>query len=215
MVGGDAAWWLTALFGMTALFHTGRIVVSRGSHPVDFAADGLHVLMSVAMVAMVWPWGMRVPAIGYGAVFTAAAAWFGAVAMYRLGPAHAGHGGVLGAWYHAAMMASMVWMALVMSVSAEPLAVVTAGGRSAGGMAMAGMSMPASSPGGAPAPSGAMPGWAGWSCRALAVGFAVAALIFIAAALRASLSGGRAAPLARFANGLMAAGMSIGFALMA
>lgn len=73
------------------------------------------------MIAMPWMWGMSIPVPLSVAVFTAAALWYAFRALFRPasaagpGDGHPHHGPVL-LWYHAAMMAAMVWMAVLMSM---------------------------------------------------------------------------------------------------
>ncbi|MEU1628065.1 DUF5134 domain-containing protein [Streptomyces sp. NPDC020096] len=88
------------------------------------------------MIAMVWPWGIDVPALPQIVVFAAGALWFVCSALW--------HGGfrlrtLLGSLFRAVMMSAMVWMVAVMDSGG-----MTAGQGSGGaGQAMAGMDMSA------------------------------------------------------------------------
>jgi hypothetical protein len=73
----------------------------------------LHVLMSLAMIAMVLPWRIGSFVVPQAAFFAASSLWFVAVAMVApsspaRGPSHLR----LHSVFHAAMMAAMVWMLL-------------------------------------------------------------------------------------------------------
>jgi Domain of unknown function (DUF5134) len=88
-----------------------RLVISwlRG-RDTERDADGLHVLMGVAMAGMLQPRLMPVPGAFWGAVFAAAAAWFGwraARAGHRASRARRAHHGA-----HAVECAAMVYMLL-------------------------------------------------------------------------------------------------------
>ncbi|MBO0820630.1 MAG: DUF5134 domain-containing protein [Nocardiopsaceae bacterium] len=202
----------------------------------------LHVLMSAAMIAMVGVRELWIPPIALVTVFTAAAGWFGGQALFGVAGHHgsSGHHGdsVYQNWFHAGMMAAMVWMAVAMDLASP-----TPGG------GMGGMSMPASmsgsgmsgtgTSGSAPAGIGS-PAWAGPVSLALAAVFfaatagqAIAALRPLAAPVgqrageRAGRrTGPRAGPgdpghsvadivLRDGAGALMAAGMAIALLAMA
>jgi hypothetical protein len=73
--------WLAAgtavLMIVIAIYCAGRLAISRlrGRH-TELDADGLHVLMGVAMAGMLEPRLTPVPGTAWRAVFAAAAAWF-------------------------------------------------------------------------------------------------------------------------------------------
>jgi hypothetical protein len=74
--------WLPGVFAAVmitvAAYSAGRIAVSRRRGQVtEFDADGLHVVMGVAMAGMLVPGLNVLPASLWAAVFAAAAAWFG------------------------------------------------------------------------------------------------------------------------------------------
>jgi hypothetical protein len=208
VVGSPAVQWtLSLVFAVTAGYYVYRPAARRVGGWKAALDDALHVLMSVAMVAMVWPWGMAVPVMLYIVTFTAAMLWFVARALFTTSTLNPiGHHDSCGqAWYHAAMMAAMIWMGLAMSVAMTgvPSGKATTGAAAA---QMPGMDMgagPASA--GAPSPP---PLWIYVPSVALAIGFGVAAVWFVVAQLRDR----RVSALSGAASGLMAAGMA--FALL-
>ncbi|MCZ4521744.1 DUF5134 domain-containing protein [Rhodococcus ruber] len=109
-------WATTALFVFAAGYCLYRITcAARWTVRID---HGFHLVMCVAMIAMAWPWGLGVPPIPQGVLFTAAAVWF-AISAARTVPSSVGvdehpHGPLMGS-YHAFMMAAMVWMVAVMA----------------------------------------------------------------------------------------------------
>ena len=101
---------LTGVFAICAVLYLLQIHAAR-SWSVRLAWS-LHALMAAAMIAMAWPFGMSISPIAYVLVFTACALYFAYAGLFK---ARLGH-----AWYHAAMMGSMVLMAVVMSASGMP-----------------------------------------------------------------------------------------------
>ncbi len=231
---------LTAVFAAVCVWYLVILcrVVTRLSRKLAVISIGLHVLMCLAMISMVWPWGTRVPVIALVTVFTAGAAWFAGLALFRVRAA--GHdlvhaAGRFAGWYQAGMMGAMVWMAVAMSAATAPaglLAAGAAGQASSGGMSgMSGMSMGASS---ASSTSGTIGtsatlsaltlghplGWVGTVCLALCVVFFAAGAWFAVAALRAlaapDLAGHRTGSTVHDGMGaLMAAGMGVALLAMA
>jgi hypothetical protein len=68
---------LAALMIMVAVYCAGRLALSRlRGRDTELDADGLHVLMGVAMAGMLEPGLSPVPGTAWRAVFAAAAAWF-------------------------------------------------------------------------------------------------------------------------------------------
>ena len=108
---------LSVLFAVSGAWYLAILVRPRARGVAGYresAGACLHVLMSVAVVVMCWPWGERFPAIAQVTVFTAAAAWFARQALFggdalRVRCAN---------WYHAATMAAVVWIAVLMSAPA-------------------------------------------------------------------------------------------------
>jgi hypothetical protein len=115
MIGLESLRWvLTASFGATCLFHLIRCLRPVFlSEPIgeNWVSEALHLLMGVAMTAMIWPWSHAVPTPLWVAVFTASTGWFVARTMRsagrRLVPA-----------FFATSMAAMVWMGASMPAQA-------------------------------------------------------------------------------------------------
>jgi hypothetical protein len=133
--GGGVRLALTALFAVIGACYLGAAALElrgaeqgRGGRALG---GGLHVLMSAAMISMWWPWGADIPAIAQVTVFTAAAGWFAGQAIFGGDGQHGG--GCQGNWYHAGMMAVMVWLPVAMELMSPPSA----------GSGMSGMAMPA------------------------------------------------------------------------
>ncbi|MFK0295266.1 DUF5134 domain-containing protein [Streptomyces sp. NPDC090442] len=108
-------WVLTALNALPVLYGL-RSVVARDGALVDRIDHGLHVLMGVLMIAMVWPWGMGLPAGPQVGVFVAGALWFGCAGPLRAQSADRGRA-LLAALPHVLMMGAMAWMVAVMGSS--------------------------------------------------------------------------------------------------
>ncbi|MFD7023365.1 DUF5134 domain-containing protein [Promicromonospora sukumoe] len=127
-------WATTALFGALAAHSLWRLSTTR--RPFDAASHLLHLGMSAVMVAMVWPWWARLPALPQvaffalgAAVFAGAAGWYGLGAPGPGAPARGAPGSgpttaVPSAGHHrsarcqvvhAVMMLAMVWALAVMT----------------------------------------------------------------------------------------------------
>jgi Domain of unknown function (DUF5134) len=231
---------LTAVFAAVCLWYLVILcrVVTRLSRKLAVISISLHVLMCLAMISMVWPWGTRVPVIALVTVFTAGAAWFAGLALFRV--REAGHdlghaAGRFAGWYQAGMMGAMVWMAVAMSAATAPAGLLAAGAAGAvdqagsGGMSgMSGMGMGATATAGTSASPATLSaftlghpaGWVGTVCLALGVVFFAAGAWFAVAALRAlaapDLAGHRTGSTAHDGMGaLMAAGMGVALLAMA
>lgn len=161
-------WVVTGLFSLTAV-ECVLAVVARRRPWTWVVSHGLHFVMAVAMVAMAWPWGARLPATAPAVFFVLAAITFVAMAIVvaRTTGLRLRYG------YHALMMLATGWMYAIMGAhwfparasaqdAAEPAT-------SMPGMDMAGAGMPASS--GSPLWFSAV-SWLG------TVGFAVAAVFW-------------------------------------
>ena len=217
---------LSVLFAVTGAWYLTVLVHSRLRGVVGYGESvsaALHVLMSVAVIAMFWPWGARFPAIAQVTVFTAAAAWFAGQALFS--------GDALRArcanWYHAATMAAVAWIAVVMSAPATAVTAVAAtagsGSMSAdmGGMDMGGMDMggaASASPGtgiaGGPGTATTMAiGWAGPVCLVLAAGFFAIAAWYAFAALRPLATPGARNPSGTLSRDLASALIAVGLAV--
>lgn len=105
-------WIDTALFGASIAGYVYVLVAQHGrwTRTVNHL---LHQVMSVAMIAMVWPVGINLPAVGLMDFFLLAAVWFVLVA----GRVSCGAPDRLTNGYNAVMMAAMAWMYAVMNDS--------------------------------------------------------------------------------------------------
>lgn len=210
-----AQWLLSAVFALT--FSYAMVGIIRPGSVRDRFAYCLHALMSVAMFAMVWPWGIHALLVPQVVVFTAAALWFTAIAVAGRAPTpdseereghHDGKGTLL---YHGGMMAAMAVMAAgmtTMGTSQHSVSSMSMG-------SMPGMDMSSGSSGGMP-----MPLWVTLVSAACAISFGVAALYFLGSALAAATGNERRSSLARSRavratwNLLMAVGMAALFVPM-
>lgn len=109
-------WALTLIFSATALYATVRLFADRKL--LLIVGNVLHLVMSVVMVAMCWPWWSVLPAVPQTLFFSAGVVWFGAIAILQVRRriSRATVGGH-SAWHqvaHAVMMLAMVWMILAM-----------------------------------------------------------------------------------------------------
>ena len=228
MIGNEVSRWvLSALFaglGAWYLAAAGRELfpLGRRRRLVPAVGAGLQAVMCAVMIGMSWSWGAGIPAIAQVTVFTAGGGWFAGQALFggRTGAASVGDpagespggpaGGYGASWYHAAMMAAMVWMAVAMSALTTP-ATVPAGSGTAGTAgpmgAMPGMAA-AAGPGPAGMAMGAPAWWVSAGCLLLCAAFFGAALYF---ATTLWLRQGRGAGT----GALMAAGMAVTFLQMA
>lgn len=192
---------LTVLFTVTALGYLG-FAFRPGSTGVSRVSDVLHVLMSIAMLAMPWSWGMTLAPPTLQIIVFAVATLFYLVLTLgggRYGShEHHGPGGsgrlVLG--YHVVMMAAMV----VMGVMMLPMA---------GGAAMSIPEMDMSS--GGHSMHGSWTGWTpiSWILVALFAAATIWMLVRLIASARV-----RQHPLARLDGVLlllMSAGMALAF----
>lgn len=101
---------LAVLMIMIAVYCAGRLVVSRlRGRDIEVVADGLHVLMGVAMAGMFEPRLTPIPGAVWRAVFAVAAAWFAwrAIRAGRRPSARCAHPAA-----HAVECAAMVYMVL-------------------------------------------------------------------------------------------------------
>jgi hypothetical protein len=220
-------WILSAAFAVAAGYYLGHVVRRWRPRPGWWSTlgDGLHALMGIAMIVMLW--NSVVPIIAYVMVFTAAMLWFVAEALFvahppATGPAAVGHAlrHPHDAWYHAMMMGSMVWMAVVMSTMSSPVSSFSDSMQTPSddmaSMAGMSMSMPAASmtPGGTEAMS-VLPLWTKAPCVVLAIVFCAAAIRLIARGLRPVISRRTGSVTAELIGGVMAAAMAVTFAEMA
>lgn len=117
-----AQWAFTAVFGVLAVYLVGRLV-TEWRKPLQVVMHLFHLVMSVVMVAMVWPWWGYVPAWMQVALFAAGAVWFavlaGLLATKRISHFATGCHGPLYQVSHAASMLAMVWMVVVMAPTGD------------------------------------------------------------------------------------------------
>jgi Domain of unknown function (DUF5134) len=186
---GAFRWTLAGVFALCAGLYLVQVHAAR-AWPVRVAWS-LHALMATAMIAMARPFGMRISPVAYVLVFTAGALFF---AYFGLFNARIGH-----AAYHAAMMGSMVLMAVVMSSSGMPGVPVA---DAMGAMPAMSRSVRVDVADGAPA----APPWVVVTCGLAAAFFFGAALWSFYVLVRG--------PQRPYANLLMTAGMGVAFAAL-
>jgi hypothetical protein len=124
MMTGPASlrWLLTVAFAVATGFHLLRstlsIIDDASVDTSDRVADLLHTLMTVGMIAMIWPWGGRFPREVQVALSLAGAAWFlRCAARTAAGADGAGrrHAGGRVEYVHFAIaMSAMAWQSLIM-----------------------------------------------------------------------------------------------------
>ncbi len=193
---------LTCVFALCAVLYL--VGISRSASVGTRFTGFLHLLMALAMIAMTWSWGMRISTITYVLVFTASALYFAHRALGRSerastvecpDPAH--HNDA----YHAAMMASMVVMAVLMSVPGTSATVHQAvGGEMPSMRGMTGMG-PMDMSGGSGTPV-----WSTVVTGVLAVLYVLAALVYFYRSVQG--------PRRWVVEILMSSGMAVSFALM-
>ena len=217
-------WLVTVLAAAVVAFYIPDLSQRHG--PRTRLNAVLHLVMATGMTAMVWPFGLAIPALIGAVVFAGAAAVYGyQVAVPEPQRSSSGleshhHRGVL-LWYHLLMMVSMAWMYVGMGLSMSSR---KAPRPSAMAMPMP-MRMPAGaasampmSPGTGTGTSRFLSGWpavASWGCLLL---FVVALVVFTGLLLRsAARRGPGQSPSERrrtAASVCMAAVMLIGFGFL-
>lgn len=105
-------WTLTLLFALTTA-HGFRRAVMPATGRADRVDHALHTAMGLAMIAMVWPWGMSLAAGPQIVVFVAGALWFVCAAPFRAGDGTR-FKGLLSALAQAVLMGAMAWMVTLM-----------------------------------------------------------------------------------------------------
>ncbi|TXK18968.1 DUF5134 domain-containing protein [Homoserinibacter sp. GY 40078] len=102
------AWVFTVIFGATGVYSVVLTIIDR--RLIERVMHGLHILMSLAMIAMAW--ALSVPTLPQVLVFSIGALYCAAIwvrSLLRGGTGIAEHPPwMLG--YHALMMLAMVWM---------------------------------------------------------------------------------------------------------
>jgi hypothetical protein len=102
-------WVLTAAFVLASVYHLTRLPFSIG---LDRVSESTHLVMGVAMTAMIWPFGRVVPPAVWVGVFTASTSLY-LVWAWR----SAGRRVVLGLF--ATSMAACAWMGAAMPAQAS------------------------------------------------------------------------------------------------
>ena len=228
-------WATTLLFALAAAQCAYLMIVKRMGWP-SYIGDGLHLIMSVAMGLMAWPFSMSWPTIGPMIFFIIAALWFLASMALPQGKQNPDKCGCVpptstlfgraAALYHATMMGAMAWMYAVMNPT-----LLTADHSASAAMAMStGSSSMLLAHDHSDMPGMDMPGMDMHSSHAtqlgfvtpinwvLAIGFAIAAAYWLYLYFDRRRRPGAASDALSFAGDLcqvfMAVGMSIMFFVM-
>jgi hypothetical protein len=98
------SWILTITFAVTGLWFL------LGGGRTGWLTDGVHAVGSAAMIAMIWPWGARVPAWPQVVAFTVAAGWF----LTRVVRSTRQNRSWWSPAHHAIMAGALVWMIVMM-----------------------------------------------------------------------------------------------------
>ncbi|MEO6086138.1 MAG: DUF5134 domain-containing protein [Umezawaea sp.] len=104
-------WALTLVLTCVAALHVHRLG-TRSSTSARIG-EGAHGAMCAAMIVMAWPWGAAIPLWPQVALFGSGAAWFTALGLRPLARGDSGRTAA-GPLFHAAGMATMVWMLVAM-----------------------------------------------------------------------------------------------------
>ncbi|MFE9809052.1 DUF5134 domain-containing protein [Streptomyces sp. NPDC005548] len=123
-------WTLTLVFALTTA-HGFWHAVMPATGRADRVDHALHTAMGLAMIAMVWPWGMAFAAGPQAVVFMAGALWFICAAPFRGGDGTR-FTALPGALAQAVLMGAMAWMVTLMDSGGT-------GDATGGGGAMQGM----------------------------------------------------------------------------
>ncbi|POX83887.1 DUF5134 domain-containing protein [Mycobacterium kansasii] len=166
-------WLVTGLFVLSGANYVVAAIGQRGRW-VYLVSNGLHLVMAIAMVVMIWPWGIHAPTTGPAAFFLLAAGWFIALTVVSAK--------TIAQWtagsYHALMMLAMTWMYVVMNGHLLPGNPVTPHPASTAvsmpGMEMSAMPMP---------PESSQPGWVASVNWLWFLVFTIAAIVWTAVSL--------------------------------
>ncbi|QPZ37972.1 DUF5134 domain-containing protein [Paramicrobacterium chengjingii] len=109
-------WSLSLIFALTGLHSLGLTAASRSIEQAT--GHVLHVIMSLDMVAMCWPWWSSIPALPQALVFGAASAWFAGRIAWKWRRGEASPHFALHQLSHLVMMLVMVWMVVAMGPTA-------------------------------------------------------------------------------------------------
>jgi hypothetical protein len=199
-------WVVTVLFALSIAECAHALAAHHGAWPAR-VNHTLHLVMSMAMIVMVWPFGMNLPTFPPMVFFVLAALWFaglGAAVSTKV------RDRLVNA-YHAVMMAAMAWMYAVMN--GHVLSGNAAPPPNHPGMNMPGMDMAADE---ATTATG-QPGWITTVDGLLVIVFAVATIYWVYryVAVRRTESGATLlAHAGVLCQAFVAAGMTISFAVM-
>jgi hypothetical protein len=200
-------WVVTVLFGLSVAECAQALLAHRGQWPT-VVNHALHLVMSVAMIVMAWPWGMNVPTFPSMLLFLLAALWF---AGLGLAVSTQTHDRLVNA-YHAVMMAAMAWMYAAMN--GDLLTGTSAHAPNHPGMNMPGMGTPTTDP----TADASGTGWIATVSWLLVAFFAGAAAYwlyrYIGERRAAPRGAGALAHAGVLCQAFMAAGMAISFAVM-
>ncbi|MEU0781259.1 DUF5134 domain-containing protein [Streptomyces sp. NPDC006173] len=130
IVASGLRWTLTLVFALTTAHGFWRAVMPATGR-ADRVDHALHTAMGLAMIAMVWPWGMALAAGPQVVVFVAGALWFVCAAPFRGGDGSR-FTALPGALAQAVLMGAMAWMVTLMDSGGT-------GDGTGGGGAMQGM----------------------------------------------------------------------------
>lgn len=108
-------WVVTGLFVLSAV---GFVLVIDRRSIISIVSHLLHLTMALAMAAMAWPQGLRIPTTPGEVFFLAAALWFAVIAALPASTAATR----LMAGYHVLKMLAMAWMYAVMGGHLTPKA---------------------------------------------------------------------------------------------
>jgi Domain of unknown function (DUF5134) len=103
-------WVVSGLFVLSAA-ECGFAIITHHRRWTSVLTNGLHFVMAVAMVVMVWPWGAQLPTTGPAIFFLLAALWF--VSRAVAAAQTTAHRGLYG--YHGLMMLATAWMYAIMN----------------------------------------------------------------------------------------------------
>ncbi|AFA74774.1 putative integral membrane protein [Gordonia polyisoprenivorans VH2] len=223
-------WVVTILFALAAA-QCAYLMLTRRMPWEAYVGHVLHLVMSVAMLVMAWPFSADWPTAGPMWFFVVAAAWFlVSLALHpRLRPTDdcgcvpptTTPFGRLAAVYHATMMGAMAWMYAVMN------GIVLPGGPTTQAMAMGspgpsvtvlahnhddmpGMNMPGMDVG----HHAAQPGYVTPVNWILTIGFALAAAVWLYLYFARRRAPGASTDLMTFAGDLCQVFMAVGMAIM-
>lgn len=210
------SWALTVVFAASGLLYAYRTVMLStvpGGCVDGVIGAGIHTVTCCVMVAMVWTATPAIVAGVYMGFFAVATGWFVREA-FRSTPLRAS-----ASWFHAAMMASMVWMAYAMARMAYAMArmapvpedhdtAAAAAGMTHGvhSMGVTGVTMMVE-----------VSTWMKMACQALAVAFFLAAAwtAMVVASRNQGTDSGRLPAMHVAAGCLMSMGMGLAFTRMA